>query len=892
MDSLKKADNLEAWIYSWIDALLEDPSARFEWPAQARAEAWRQPVTRDEQGAWFYLLANDGYYQLQHGNIIQSLQAYEEAYRFYQTNPAVSEDEVIEFVLKPLGNNYTRLGDYERAMFIQEQGYQLARSMGNRDQQVSFLINMASTARTAGKLDQAAGYGTEALELVQPATALQGLLFNTLADITYRRGDFTSAWRYLDQALKVLSNPGLLSENKAALDWLSGAHLLLGQLQRQQLRFREAEQSLGRAVSLLERRYPGSKQRERAKIWLELGETQRLASRYSQAKQSFDLSIALLVPGTDSTGSSAVAAYADNTIMDAFTGKARIAVQLGQDEEALGLYHRAFEVSEALRLRFAGLESKQEHQRFSLAIAEEAIAAAFRLYQSTGQGHYALKALDFAEWNKARILADELRWNLHRDEAADQDSLIRKEDELLQVLAYYETERIQAFLAGRASEERRLKQAADRTRYDLSLLRPALNQKYPLLSSSDRQEAGSALALLPPGMEVWEYFTGNEHWYFFRADSTGVLEFRSLGAAAELGREITDFLERYFHHGPQAMYNDPEGYYAAAHQIYRLLLPAGRDHGADGAVHLNTGRKMIIPDGIIGKVPFEALPVQPAYSPAVSQWPFLIREVVISRAYSLDVWNSLQATGVTRNKEAQFAGFFVPFDEAGQASTLASLPAVRLEMDRVREHVDGVFFQEGEASSGAFFEVFGTTTILHLSTHAFLLGENQIPALQFADRQVYIPDIYRQGGAPELVVLSACQTGIGPLVEGEGVLSLAREFAAAGAGGIVAGLWNLNDETAAELTGAFYRNLRAGGDKALALHTAKLDWLDNPGVSESMKLPYHWAALVYSGNNQPVHFRPDRGVSGRWMAVILLVLVGGAAGIGYFVYRLPRGQRR
>src|SRR5690606_38576082 len=78
-------------------------------------------------------------------------------------------------------------------MFIQEQGYQLARSMGNRDQQVSFLINMASTARTAGKLDQAAGYGTEALELVQPATALQGLLFNTLADITYRRGDFASA---------------------------------------------------------------------------------------------------------------------------------------------------------------------------------------------------------------------------------------------------------------------------------------------------------------------------------------------------------------------------------------------------------------------------------------------------------------------------------------------------------------------------------------------------------------------------------------------------------------------------------------------------------------------------------------------------------------------------
>src|SRR3546814_595966 len=163
MDSLQKADNLELWVYTWIDALLEDPAGRYQWPGEARRQAWRAPATSDEQSAWFYLLANEGYYQLQHGNIIRSLQAYEEAWRSYSQYPVVGQDEVMEFVLKPLGNNYTRLGDYERAMYILEQGYGLAKESEDHRQQAAFLVNMAGQARTAGQEDRALGYARQAL---------------------------------------------------------------------------------------------------------------------------------------------------------------------------------------------------------------------------------------------------------------------------------------------------------------------------------------------------------------------------------------------------------------------------------------------------------------------------------------------------------------------------------------------------------------------------------------------------------------------------------------------------------------------------------------------------------------------------------------------------------
>ena len=98
----------------------------------------------------------------------------------------------------------------------------------------------------------------------------------------------------------------------------------------------------------------------------------------------------------------------------------------------------------------------------------------------------------------------------------------------------------------------------------------------------------------------------------------------------------------------------------------------------------------------------------------------------------------------------------------------------------------------------------------------------------------------------DLVVLSACETGIGEQQRGEGVLSLARAFAFAGAKSIVASLWSVNDQSTMQIMDNFYKEIKAGKPKNIALANAKRSYLlQNPGLGAH---PFFWAGFVALGD--------------------------------------------
>jgi CHAT domain-containing protein len=97
----------------------------------------------------------------------------------------------------------------------------------------------------------------------------------------------------------------------------------------------------------------------------------------------------------------------------------------------------------------------------------------------------------------------------------------------------------------------------------------------------------------------------------------------------------------------------------------------------------------------------------------------------------------------------------------------------------------------------------------------------------------------------DLVTLSACRTGLGKLVSGEGVLGLTRAFLYAGTRSVLASLWNVNDTATAELMTAFYRNLKRDLSKDEALRQAKLELLH--GKQPAWRHPYFWASFVLIG---------------------------------------------
>jgi CHAT domain-containing protein len=97
----------------------------------------------------------------------------------------------------------------------------------------------------------------------------------------------------------------------------------------------------------------------------------------------------------------------------------------------------------------------------------------------------------------------------------------------------------------------------------------------------------------------------------------------------------------------------------------------------------------------------------------------------------------------------------------------------------------------------------------------------------------------------DLVALSACRTGLGKVVSGEGVLGLTRAFLYAGTRSVAVSLWNVNDTATAELMKVFYRNLKSGMSKDEALRQAKLELLN--GKQAAWRHPYFWGSFVLVG---------------------------------------------
>src|SRR5437868_5345131 len=104
LDEYRKQDSLALWLNGYREYVSEDGINRLSLLNDAMKSAWRQPLSDAERLEWFYCFATRGYYSLYGGNILASIDAYEYAYRYYFEKPIPGAD-ILEYVLKPLGNN-------------------------------------------------------------------------------------------------------------------------------------------------------------------------------------------------------------------------------------------------------------------------------------------------------------------------------------------------------------------------------------------------------------------------------------------------------------------------------------------------------------------------------------------------------------------------------------------------------------------------------------------------------------------------------------------------------------------------------------------------------------------------------------------------------------------
>jgi CHAT domain-containing protein len=112
------------------------------------------------------------------------------------------------------------------------------------------------------------------------------------------------------------------------------------------------------------------------------------------------------------------------------------------------------------------------------------------------------------------------------------------------------------------------------------------------------------------------------------------------------------------------------------------------------------------------------------------------------------------------------------------------------------------------------------------------------------DGLLLAPEIAQLRLRSNLVVLSACDTAVGPIQGQEGVSTLARSFLLAGAQNVISTLWSADDTSSLTVIKQFYAHLASGAPPASALASAKRDFLAKFG---SKAVPYYWAAFTFEG---------------------------------------------
>jgi len=804
LQQLRQNDDLSGWLYERMAYVAGDPSNRIAVLMNSEKEAWRSIRTDEDYLAWLDLLVNQGYYQLYTGNILLSIQCYEKAYAFYkQTLP--DPYDAADHILKPLGNNYTRLGDYESALYIQEQLLSLALTKKDNDLIAAAYANMAVLRRSQGERSQAAQLAQMGLKYARGAVS--GLLLNTLSEVTS-----TDSAKQLN-ALAIR----LLKDNDY---WLESAYVQAGQIADNP---DAAVQYYKLALNLLK----DGRQREKANVHTLIGKALLGLHQWEQARQQYLLALKMLLPRMKSSPEE-YQLYGDYVLQDALEGLANAYHGLGQLTEALNTIDLCFAAAAKLRSEFAGKDSRSLQQQENRRRVELAMDISYSLYLRTHDKQYANRMLQYAEQGKAQWLLDEIRRNISYAAMRGKDTLFRRMQQVEQAIAYYK------------SENTGSKETVSSLEYEMSGLQRKLQKRYPALQSN--RVTGSLLQQLPDNMIVIACFAGEKKWFFLEGDKTGIKDIRIIDT---MYAGCRNFVQHYFREGPSAMINNPSQYKSDAYGLYHSLF--GNKNWSSASKYL------LLTDDVLGYIPFDAL--------VTDDGSYLLKKASVSYAYSLLSWQQLMKH--RERSDGSFTGFFMTHDGA------KAIPAVIKEQQQLMAIISGSFNENKEATLNALERSLARNGVVHVSSHAGVQNE---PVLEMYDGAFALSGLTARLHAPQLVVLSACRTADGSLMQGEGVQSLSRGFAAAGIPGVVAGLWNVNDAGAATFMPRFYENLRAGHLVDDALHQAKLQWLAQQS-DPVLQLPYYWGGWVYIGTPQTVLLKAPVPIY-WWIAgaVILLAI--------------------
>ena len=602
----------------------------------------------------------------------------------------------------------------------------------------------------------------------------------------------------------------------------------------------------------------------------------------------------------------------------------------GDLNEARRQIESAIKIIESLRVKVASQDSRASYFASTHEYYELYVAVLMKLHQENPDAGLAAAAFNVSERARARSFLELLKEARSDIKQGVDPSLAEQERRLGRELNAKAEQHLQLVASKKPEVAQAVAQEIDQitTQYEevKSQIR-AKNPRYAALtepqpiSLKDIQEQ-----VLDDDSVLLEYMLAREKSYLWVVTRTEVstYELPARAEIEELARRVYSLLTAN-QPIPAESFAERQARVAKANEQLPaqiaglskvLLTPVGEK--------LGTKRLLIVADGALQYIPFQVLEANSTplvvtheivNEPSVSALALLRSEtparkpafhsvaVLADPVFEADDPRIASAAslgrdaGSEKNQETELGRALRDLSFSGAENRIPRLQASRTEAEAIMSVTpwwSGLTATGFEANRAlALRPDLGSYRIVHFATHGFLNDEHpELSGVVLSlfdetgkpqDGFLRLHDIYNLKLPVELVVLSACNTGLGKDVRGEGLIGLTRGFMYAGASSVVASLWKVDDEATAELMRYFYGfMLKDGLPPAAALRKAQVTL----SQQKRWKSPYYWSGFIVQGQYHQV-----AGVKG-WRFTSLTLGAGVSALLIFAVFFALKQRRR
>ncbi|MGB2924323.1 MAG: tetratricopeptide repeat protein [Limnothrix sp.] len=801
------------------------------------------------------------------GNIHNSLGNYQQAITFYRQfldiTREIGDRHGEASSLGGLGNAYLHLGEYQQALSFYQRWLEIAREIGDRQGEAGSLGNLGFVYFSLGDYQQAIIFQQQSLEIVRKIGDRQGegTIVNGLA-ITYQNlGDYQRAIAFHQQSLKIAQEIGNRDGESASLSNLGIAYESLGDYQRA-IAFQQQSLKIAREIGDLEGEAISLNNLGLA--YLNLGDYQQ-AIVFCQ--QSLDIARQI--------GSSQGQAISLNNL--GLTQQ-----KLQQYEKAIVSFQQAIEILEATRSQITSIELRQIYFATVQETYQHHIDALMALHQQESTKGYDQQAFNTSEKSRARILV-ELLTESSIDPNIDLPPALRQQQiDITQKLNQTEQQRITIFSnpASTDTEKQTINQTLDQVIADFRTLENDIRRSNPAYADLKYPETISVAELqnqiLDEDTVLLQYFLGDEKSYLWAVTKES---FHSYELPSEA--DITQTAKALFGE-PLTSPKATNPVLAASLQQQRLDLTRQLSEQIiqPAAAQLTKKRILIVPDGELNYFPFSILTTGAAETKTLSEQFELVHLPSSSTLATIRTETvrpipdrpslSIFADPVFSTKDCRFTNspncdqdrLVASRSRASSSDYLTwdDLPGTYTEANNILK-----LFPDKSKTKAAFGfaaqrekivdDQLQGKDIIHFATHGFFhQTKPEQSGLVFSlvdeagDRQngfLRLDSIFNMQLDADLVVLSACQTGVGEDVPGEGIVGLSRGFMYAGTPRLLMSLWQVDDKATAEFMTRFYKNLlEEKQTTAIALKETQREMREETEWTH----PQYWAAFILQGD--------------------------------------------